>query len=119
MALGGNATISATVDQGRRIFNINNGGKLSVIDMGMVTAASVIVTGAITLDSTDLRRMGFSKLLAIMHASSWTVANAFVPCTAVWDGKGNKIMLYDMAGAALTAAAIGNGGTLRLALLGM
>jgi hypothetical protein len=118
MALGAAATFTATVDQGRRIFNINNGAKLSVLDMGLVTAASVIVTGAVTLDSTDFRRMGFSKVLAVIHASAWTVANVFVPMNAIWDGKTNKIMVYDAAGAALTAAAIGNGGTIRLVVLG-
>jgi len=119
MALGANATLSSTIDKGTRIFNINNGGKLAVIDMGMVTAANVIVAGAITLDGTDLRRMGFSKLLAAPDASAWTAANAFVPCSARWDAKNGKLMLYDAAGAALTAAAIGNGGTLRLLVLGM
>ncbi|HKE83321.1 MAG TPA: hypothetical protein VKB50_06190 [Vicinamibacterales bacterium] len=119
MALGGNATFTNTIDQGRRIFNIANGGKIIVTDLGLVTAASVIVTGAITLDSTDFRRMGLSKMLGILHASGWTSAPAFVPLTALWDGKTNKIMLYDLLGAALTAAAIGNGGTIRMSVLGM
>jgi len=119
MALGANATFTATIDQGRRIFNINNGAKLATLDMGLVTAASVIVAGAITLDSTDFRRMGFSKLLAVIHASSWTSGGTFVPLNAIWDGKSNKVMVYDLLGAALTAAAIGNGGTLRMVILGM
>ena len=119
MALGANATITATIDQGRRIWNIANGGKLTALDMGLVTAANVIVAGAITLDSTDFKRMGLSKLLAVLHASSWTSANVFVPLDAIWDGKGSKLMVYDLSGAALTAAAIGNGGTLRLVVLGM
>jgi len=120
MPLGANATITATIDQGRRIFNINNGGKLVIIEIGMVTAANVIVAGAITLDSTDFRRMGLSKLLSILHGAAWTSANAFVPLgNQIWDAKGSKLMLYDPAGAALTAAAIGNGGALRLTMLGM
>jgi len=120
MALGANATITATIDQGRRIFNINNGGKMALLDLGLVTAANVInPAGTIALDSTDLRRMGLSKLLAVMHASGWTSANVFVPLSAIWDAKGSKLMVYDAAGAALAAAAIGNGGTIRLAVLGM
>lgn len=114
------ATVTATIDQGRRIFNINNGGKLSALDIGLTTAASVITpAGTIQLDSSDLRKMGFSKVLSVMHASSWTVANVFVPVNAIYDGKTNKIMLYDLAGAALVATAIGNGGTLRVVILGM
>jgi len=119
MALGANGTFTASIDQGRRIFNINNGAKLATLDMGLVTAASVIVAGAITFDSTDFRRMGFSKLLAVIHASSWTSGGTFVPLNAIWDGKSNKVMVYDLLGAALTAAAIGNGGTLRMVILGM
>jgi hypothetical protein len=84
--------------------------------MGLVTAASVIVTGAITLDSTDFTRMGFRKPLAVVHASAWTSGNVFVPMNAIWDGKLNKIMVYDAAGAALTAIATG---TLRLVVLGI
>jgi len=120
MALGANATFTATIDQGRRIFNINNGAKLSILDMGLTTAANVInPAGTIQLDSSDFRRMGFSKVLAVIHASGWTAASAFVPLQAIWDGKTNKVMVYDAAGAALTAAAIGNGGTIRLVVLGM
>jgi len=120
MALGANASFTSTIDQGRRIFNINNGAKLSVLDMGLTTAANVInPAGVIQLDSTDFRRMGFSKVLAVVHASGWTSGAAFVPLQAIWDGKTNKIMLYDATGVALTAAAIGNGGTLRLVVLGM
>jgi len=119
MALGANATFTATIDQGRRIWNINNGGKLVALDMVLVTAANVIVAGAITLDATDFRRMGFSKVLAVIHASSWTSANVFVPLDAIWDGKTNKLMVYDLTGAALAASAIGNGGTLRMVVLGM
>src|SRR5262245_28930292 len=119
MAPAAKPTHGSTIAHGTRSFNTNQGGKLAVIDMGTVTAANVIVAGAITLDGTDLRRMGFSKLLAAPDASAWTAANAFVPCSARWDAKNGKLMLYDAAGAALTAAAIGNGGTLRLLVLGM
>jgi hypothetical protein len=66
-----------------------------------------------------MRRLGFSKLLAILDGGSWTQPGVFVPTRATLDGKTNKIMLYDAAGAALPAATIGNGGTLRLVLLGM
>jgi hypothetical protein len=119
MALGAAATFTTSIDAGRRIFNINNGAKISVIDMGLVTAASVITGGAVTLDQSDFTRMGFRKVLAVIHASGWTSGNVFVPLDAIWDGKTNKIMLFDLAGVALTAAAIGNGGTLRLVVLGV
>ena len=114
------ATVTATIDQGRRIFNISNGGKIVVLDVGLTTAASVITpAGQIVLDSTDFRKMGISKLLSILEATAWTSAPALVFTQTIWDGKTNKIMLYDATGVALTAAAIGNGGTIRLVVLGM
>lgn len=114
------ATVSATIDKGTRIFNLNNGAKLAILDLVLTTAASVITpAGQIVLDATDMRRLGFSKLLAVLDSGGWTSAAVYVPTRASLDGKTNKLMLYDAAGAALAATAIGNGGTVRLVLLGM
>jgi hypothetical protein len=114
------AQVSATIDKGTRLFKIDNGGKLAILDLKLVTAASVInPAGSIVLDSTDMRRLGFSKLLAVLDASGWTVGGVYVLTHATLDGKTNKIMLYDGAGSAMPATTIGDNGTLRLCLFGM
>src|SRR5262249_10537195 len=119
MALGANATITTNIDKGSRIFNLGNGCKQCLVDLGLVTAASVIVTGGITLDATDTKRLGFAKLLTVEPVAAWKSDNTLVPCQGVWNGKTGKLMLYTPGGVALVATDIADGGTIRLTVFGV
>jgi hypothetical protein len=112
-------SFTSTIGQGRRIFNLDNGLKVTQLDITLNNAASAMpVAGVIDLPRTLWTRMGFSRIFDIPSISMANNAGSYLAGSGQWDPVNNSIRLYDMAGGAIAAAAIGNGGKVRCLVFG-
>src|SRR5262245_66607694 len=116
----GAVSITSSINQGRRIYNLSNGLKIGQVEIFLNNAATAMPTaGELSLPKAIWARMGFSNIIAIPEIPVIAgVGRLTVRGHALYDAQSAKILLNKPDGTTLANTDIGNGGSLRCLCFG-